>query len=222
MHWLRSAAGSRRGRARSVIYIFLSGGLSQLESFDLKPEAPAEIRGEFRPIATKTPGIEICEHLPRLAAAKPSLGAGAVAHARVERPFGRPPHHADGPVGPCRRALIPNGPRPGDWPSMAAIAGALTAPRHNLPPAVVLPETLIHNTGRVIPGQFAGLMGPRRDPWFIEASPFDPTGYGAYPAFEFDHQDRQAAAQDQAIPGAEPGLARGVFSHAALRADVAA
>ena len=53
--------------ARSVIYIFLSGGLSQLESFDLKPDAPAEMRGEFRPIATKTPGIEICEYLPRLA-----------------------------------------------------------------------------------------------------------------------------------------------------------
>jgi len=54
-------------RARAVIYIFLSGGLSQLDSFDLKPDAPAEIRGEFRPIATRTPGIQICEHLPMLA-----------------------------------------------------------------------------------------------------------------------------------------------------------
>ena len=53
--------------ARSVIYIFLSGGLSQLDSFDLKPDAPADIRGEFRPIATRTPGIHICEHLPLLA-----------------------------------------------------------------------------------------------------------------------------------------------------------
>lgn len=50
--------------ARTVIYIFLSGGLSQLDSFDLKPDASAEIRGEFRPIATHTPGIQICEHLP--------------------------------------------------------------------------------------------------------------------------------------------------------------
>src|SRR5262245_29562217 len=62
-----SSAGSRAGQARSVIYIFLSGGLSQLESFDLKPDAPEGIRGEFRPIATTTPGIAICEHLPRLA-----------------------------------------------------------------------------------------------------------------------------------------------------------
>ena len=55
------------GRAKSVIYIFLSGGLAQHESFDLKPDAPLEVRGEFRPIRTRTPGIEICEHLPRLA-----------------------------------------------------------------------------------------------------------------------------------------------------------
>src|SRR4051794_23783564 len=53
--------------ARSVIYIFLSGGLAQQDSFDMKSEAPQEIRGEFRPIATRTPGIRICEHLPQLA-----------------------------------------------------------------------------------------------------------------------------------------------------------
>jgi len=56
---------------------------------------------------------------------------------------------------------------------------------------VVLPEVLIHREGRVIPGQFAGEMGPSRDPWFIEASPYDPTAYGAYPQFEFDHQLRK-------------------------------
>src|SRR5215475_10794497 len=56
------------GSAKACIYIFLSGGLAQHESFDLKPEAPAEIRGEFSPIATATPGIEICEHMPLLAA----------------------------------------------------------------------------------------------------------------------------------------------------------
>src|SRR4051812_28470851 len=69
VHVLRALGAPSKGssavtpRARSVIYIFLSGGLSQHESFDLKPEAPADIRGEFRPIATSTPGISICEHL---------------------------------------------------------------------------------------------------------------------------------------------------------------
>jgi len=55
-------------RRKSVIYIFLSGGLAQHDSFDPKPQAPDTVRGEFSPIATRTPGIQICEHLPRLAA----------------------------------------------------------------------------------------------------------------------------------------------------------
>lgn len=57
----------REPRAKSVIYIFLSGGLAQHESFDLKPDAPLEVRGEFNPISTRTPGLQICEHLPLLA-----------------------------------------------------------------------------------------------------------------------------------------------------------
>src|SRR5947208_3648494 len=54
-------------RAKQVIYLFLSGGLAQHDSFDLKPDAPDTIRGEFRPIATRAPGLHICEHLPLLA-----------------------------------------------------------------------------------------------------------------------------------------------------------
>src|SRR5690242_109002 len=61
------AVAAKPAPAKTVIYIFLSGGLSQQDSFDLKPNAPAEIRGEFKPIATRTPGIQICEHLPLLA-----------------------------------------------------------------------------------------------------------------------------------------------------------
>ena len=55
------------GRARACVIIYLFGGPSQLDTFDLKPDAPAEIRGEFRPIATNVPGLRLCEHLPRLA-----------------------------------------------------------------------------------------------------------------------------------------------------------
>ncbi len=54
--------------AKSVILVFLTGGLSHIDSFDMKPDAPDGIRGEFQPIATKVPGISICEHLPGLAA----------------------------------------------------------------------------------------------------------------------------------------------------------
>jgi Protein of unknown function (DUF1501) len=83
-----------------------------------------------------------------------------------------------------------NMPKPTDWPSIAAIAGAATRPRNNLPPAVILPEKLVHFSGRVIPGPFAGQMGSARDPWLIEASPYDARAYGAYPEYEFDHQER--------------------------------
>src|SRR6476661_8410688 len=53
---------------KSVIMVFLSGGPPHQDMVDLKPDAPAEIRGEFRPIRTKVPGLDVCEHLPRLAA----------------------------------------------------------------------------------------------------------------------------------------------------------
>src|SRR5262245_14670966 len=62
-----SVQPARKARAKSVLVVFLFGGPSQLETFDLKPDAPSGIRGPYRPIASKTPGLLICEHLPRLA-----------------------------------------------------------------------------------------------------------------------------------------------------------
>jgi len=111
---------------------------------------------------------------------------------------------SDLPVG-----FDPGGPRPTDWPSIAAVAGALCSPRNNLPPAVVLPEKLVHNTGRVLAGQFAGILGAHRDPWFIEASAFDPTAYGAFPSFEFDHQDRERKPRRQSFQVPEITLPEG-------------
>src|SRR5262245_35061990 len=64
----RAQGPARRTRARSVIQLFMWGGPAQQETFDLKPNAPEGVRGEFRPIATRVPGTQICEHLPRLAA----------------------------------------------------------------------------------------------------------------------------------------------------------
>src|SRR4051812_19878400 len=63
---VRSSGTGSFGRARACILIFNYGGPSHLDVFDLKPAAPAEIRGEFRPIATRVPGVTITEHLPRL------------------------------------------------------------------------------------------------------------------------------------------------------------
>lgn len=183
------AAAPAVGRARSIIYIFLSGGLAQHDSFDPKPEAPDNVRGEFRPIDTSTPGIQICEHLPLLAQ-RSNLWAlcRSLTHPSNDHSAG---HHmmltgrTDLPP-----VFSPVSPLPTDWPSLASIVGAMTQPRNNLPPSVVLPEKLIHYSRRVIPGQFGGLMGARRDPWFIEASEYSSLSYGAHPTYEFDHQER--------------------------------
>ncbi len=171
---------------RGVIYIFLSGGLGQHDSFDPKPLAPDNIRGEFLPIATRTPGLSICEHLPRLAARSHLWSlVRSLTHSTNDHSLG----HLMMLTGRSQTppTFSQNQPMPQDWPSIAAVAGAVLPPRNNLPPAVVLPERLIHRSGRVIPGQFAGEMGARRDPWFIEAAPFNATTYGAYPEYEFHH-----------------------------------
>src|SRR5438477_10214995 len=61
---LRNEARAADSRPKSIIYIVLGGGPSHIDMWDLKPHAPAEYRGPFNPIATKVPGIQICEHMP--------------------------------------------------------------------------------------------------------------------------------------------------------------
>ena len=158
-------------KAKSCIFIFLSGGLAQHDSFDLKPDAPENVRGEFKPIATRTVGLQICEHLPMLAerserwAICRSLTHGSNEHSAAHHIMLT--GHSELPT-----AFQPNQPGRTDRASIAAIAGRATHSRNNLPPAVALPERLVHNSGRVIPGQHAGEMGVSHDPWMIEASPF--------------------------------------------------
>ncbi|MEZ6137385.1 MAG: DUF1501 domain-containing protein, partial [Pirellulaceae bacterium] len=177
------------GTAKSCIFIFLSGGLAQHDSFDMKPNAPEDIRGEFAPRPTKTPGLQICEHLPMLAERSQawslvrSLTHGSNEHSAAHHIMLT--GHSQLPPG-----FSPNQPSRTDRPSLAAVAGYATRPRNNLPPAAVLPERLIHNSGRIIPGQHAGEMGSQHDPWFVEAAPFHATSYGAFPEYKFDHQDR--------------------------------
>jgi hypothetical protein len=192
---LRAAESAVRFRpsAQACIYIFLSGGLAQHESFDLKPKAPAEIRGEFSPIATATPGVEICQHLPLLAARS--------RHWSVVRSLGHWSNsHTDGHnIMLTGRSDLPPGftftsePKPTDWPSIASMAGFNVPPRtDNLPPAVVLPERLVHWSGRELPGAHAGQMGRKREPWFIEASPYgNPLWRGAYPEFTFANETKK-------------------------------
>ncbi|MFN0130598.1 MAG: DUF1501 domain-containing protein [Verrucomicrobiales bacterium] len=204
-----SGAGLPPGRAKSVIYVFLSGGLAQHETFDPKPEAPEEVRGEFRAIPTRTPGLHIGEHLPMLAqrserwALVRSLTHGSNDHSAA--------HH----IMLTGRSALPEGfdptkPRPGDWPSMAALGTALLPARHNLPPALVLPEKLVHMTGRVIPGQTAALLGQRHEPWVLDMSPYHPTHYGAFPEYLFHHEKGRVTDEGLRFHAPELSLPEGL------------
>lgn len=181
------AQAAPRGKAKACIYIFLSGGLAQQDSFDMKPDAPDTVRGEFRPIATRTPGIEICEHLPRLAQRSEHWAlVRSLTHPTNEHTRGHF-YMLTGRSQPSPGFKGDRLPRSTDWPSIASVVGDAVAQRnHNLPPSVVLPERLIHWSGGVIPGAYGGQMGRHRDPFFIEATAYgDPFWRGAYPEYTF-------------------------------------
>jgi hypothetical protein len=196
-------------KAKSVIYLFLSGGLAQHDSFDMKPDAPEGIRGEFQPISTRTPGIQICEHLPMLAARSHLWALVRSMH------HGYPEHSSGHLLMLSGRSQLPPGfdaskPKPTDWPSMAAIAHTLCRSRNNVPPAVVLPEVLIHREGRVIPGQFAGEMGTHRNPMFASYCRFSATAYGAWPEYGFHHAHGRENPKDMTFEAPNLSLPEGL------------
>jgi Protein of unknown function (DUF1501) len=177
------------GRAKSCIFIFLSGGLAQHESFDLKPDAPDNVRGEFKPIATRTVGLQICEHLPMLANRSQHWAVcRSLTHGSNEHSAGH--HIMLTGRSELPRGFQPNAPTRSDHPSITSLVSRVAERPHNLPPAVIIPERLVHNSGRVIPGQDGGEMGSLHDPWMIEAASFHNMSYGAFPEFSFDHQQR--------------------------------
>lgn len=181
------AAPGRLPATKSVIFIFLTGGMSHQDSFDMKPDAPATVRGEFNPIATRTPGLEICEHLPMLAqrsdryalvrsVSTESSGHGIACHMLLTGRLDLPP-------GFNQRAV----PSPNEWPSLPSMVTYTTAGRNNLPPAVVLPQPSVNEIARVRPGQYAGKLGSRWEAWHVDIASKCPLGNGACPnCFRFD------------------------------------
>ena len=129
-----AAAGTTRSH-KGVIVIYLPGGPPHLDMWDMKPDAPAEIRGEFNPIKTNVPGIEICEHFPRIAAmfdkfvAIRSLVGCDGDHAAYQCMTGR------------KKSKLPP---PGGWPSLGAWVSKLQGPATNAIPANV---SLMYKTG---------------------------------------------------------------------------
>jgi hypothetical protein len=176
-----AAGPSASPPAKRVVFVFLSGGVPQHDTFDPKPDAPASIRGEFRPIATSTAGIEISEHLPLLAQ-RSRLWAlcRSLTHSSDDHDAGHQimlSGHSDLPSG-----FLGFQSQATNWPAIAAMVNSAARGRQNLPPAVVLPEKIIR-TDNLQPwsGQVAGRLGSQWDPWFIEAAPWCQRGWGPCP-----------------------------------------
>jgi len=162
------------GKAKRCIVLFMLGGPPQHETWDPKPEAPAEIRGDFKPIATATPGLLVGELMPQT--------AKWTNHIAVLRAMATDDnaHSASGywmltgnPHSPKNAENSLPGP-PNDWPCMAAVVRHLKGDAGPLPGSIRLPEE-IWNTGRLLwPGQDAGWLGSHADPWLVNCDPNAP------------------------------------------------
>jgi hypothetical protein len=163
-------AGTRpsRVRARSVIFLHQFGGASHHDTFDMKPAAPERIRGEFRPIASSLPGLQVCEHLPRMA--------------RVADKFClvRSVNHTTGAHNSAAYYSL-TGHKPlidivtanataTDFPAYGAVVDRLAPTERRVPTAVSLPTMIADGPFRT-PGEFAGFLGKRHDPLFITKDP---------------------------------------------------
>ena len=116
-----------RSRADACILIFLNGGPSHLDMWDMKPDAPAEIRGEFKPIATSVPGVQLSEHLPRLARLMHHCTLVRSVHHSVNNAHAAAVYagltgHDRGEIG--------GGTRPTDYPAIGSVVGLCRPPRH--------------------------------------------------------------------------------------------
>jgi Protein of unknown function (DUF1501) len=163
------AAGRNARKPKSVILVFLTGAPSHLDTFDLKPDTPAEIRGEFSPIATRTPGLLVCEHLPRLAARSDKYAVVRSLSHRDNNHLVSTHHLLTGHFQPG--AFFDKVASRDDWPSYSSALDYLRPPRSDgLPSGVNLPTFLMEGP-LTWPGQHSGFLGPRHDPWQITRDP---------------------------------------------------
>jgi hypothetical protein len=166
------ARAASTSRPKSCIQLFMWGGPSQHETFDLKPHAPDGVRGPFRPIATRTPGTRICEHLPRLAqvtdryAVVRSLTHTGVNHGTSA--YHMLTGHIHFTPGTLRH------PTPNDFPSVGCAAGRLGRQPRDVPAYVALPSVLYDGDGGEVPGQGPGLLGQRAAPFLVNGDPTRP------------------------------------------------
>ena len=152
-------------RAKSVIIVFASGGQSQFETWDPKPEAPVEIRGEFGSIATAEPGTFVCEHMPRLSTL-------ADQYALIRTMSHRDVDHGSAAyltlTGQYHQQITSNPPpRPTDTPSVLSVYKRMQPHAGTIAPAIELNGPAIIAPQEIAPGQFGGLLGREFDPLIV-------------------------------------------------------
>jgi hypothetical protein len=164
----------RRNIAKSTIMIWLSGGASHIDTWDMKPNAPIEYRGIFKPVATSAPGIQLCEHLPHTAKQAHHL---AIVRSLGDHGRGTGDHHAGyyynltghAPDRTFHQLLNARTPYSTDWPSMASVVALKRPPHPHLPSAITLPQKE-DAPEYTRPGQFAARLGIEYDPVFVDGS----------------------------------------------------
>jgi hypothetical protein len=158
-----AAAPPSFGKAKACILIYLYGGPSHVDIWDLKPDAPASIRGDFRPIATNVPGVQITEHLPRLAARADRLAiVRSLTHTSASH--GSACHWML--TGYSSRTQGEIAPTPDDYPHPGSVLGRQFA-AGSVPPFVALPWQITTQIN-MIPAQNAGFLGRAHDPVRIQ------------------------------------------------------
>ncbi len=162
------------GRAKSCIVLFLMGGPPQHSTWDPKPLAPDNVRGEIAPISTAIPGVQFGELMPKLA-----QRADKLAVLRAMSTFDNA-HSSSGyymltgrPHAPMNAENVNPG-APNDWPNWGSVVQRLTEPRGHLPGAVRLPNQIFNTDGSVWPGQDGGMLGRSIDPWLFRCQPASP------------------------------------------------
>ncbi|MFN9720845.1 MAG: DUF1501 domain-containing protein [Planctomycetota bacterium] len=164
----QSTASAPKPKAKSLIIVFCTGAISHHDTFDMKPDAPREIRGEFNPIQTSVAGTQICEHLPRLA-------ARAHKYALIRSLSHKDNNHLMSTHHVLTGHLQPGGffdkvASRDDWPCYSAGCEFLRPRSDGIPSGVNLP-TFLMSSPLTWPGQHAGFLGPKYDPWQIVGDP---------------------------------------------------
>jgi hypothetical protein len=149
----------------NCIMLMLIGGPSQLDTWDMKPNAPAEIRGPYKPIKTNVPGIEISENFPRMAkhADKYALIRSVYHTAAAVHDTG----HQMMQTGRLFQGGI-------EYPHIGCVLAKLKGPNGDVPPHVLMPHPIGNTGGNMPHGQSAGFLGKTFDPFVLNADPSDP------------------------------------------------